>query len=196
LKLGRLELGVIDAVGAAVAVATTVGGIALLVHGPLRETAGLAAAQAQYARALRELADVQADKRRLDQEIDTSTQRLSAPGGGLPDIHQMERYLAHVTALASANGINVDSLVPGPYVDYGDHVAVRVSFTGRGGFVGFHRLLDSIEGQLEYVDVTHFGISSRGASEGKVCQLEWSLRIRAGRADRPEVRRASDVAYP
>ena len=196
MKIGRLELGVIDAVGAAVAVATAVGGIALLVHGPLREMAGLAAAHAEYARGLRELADVQADKRRLDQEIDTSTQRLSAPGGGLPDIRQVERYLAHVTALASANDINVDSLAPGPYLDCGDHVTVRVSFTGRGGFIGFHRLLESIERQLQYVDVTHFGISSRRPSEGKTCQLEWSLRIRARRVDRPQVRRASDAVFP
>ena len=196
MKIGRLEFGVVDAVGVAVAVVTAVGGVALLVHGPLRETAGLAAAHAEYASGLRELAAVQVDKRRLDQEIDTSTQRLSAPGGGLPDIRQVERYLAHVAALASVNDISVDSLVPGPYVDCGDHVTVRVSFTGRGGFVGFHRLLESIERQLQYVDVTHFGISSRGAPEKKTCQLDWSLRIRASRVDRPQVRRASDAVFP
>ncbi|HSW47089.1 MAG TPA: hypothetical protein VLM89_16110, partial [Phycisphaerae bacterium] len=178
MKLGRIELGRIDLIGACAASLIAAVGVGLLSAGWLPTSSGLTEARDTCTRLSRELSDAQTERQRLGEEIKTSADRLSSRGGGLPDVRQVEQYLASVTSLASASGIIIDSMAPSPYVDRGDHLAVHVSFTGRGGFPGFQKLLNTIEQGLDFADVTHFGISTGGPTDSG-CRLEWSLRIHA-----------------
>ena len=195
MKIAKFEFGMIDAIGAAVLALSLGIGTTLLVRGPLRESQGLSAARRQCAQIERELADIQSDRQQLAQDIEKTGRQLADQGGGLPNVRQIERYMAHVTALASANGITVDSLAPSPHIDLSDHVDVYVSFTGRGEYLGFHRMLRGIEQQLDFADVTHFGIVGDDSSKGG-CRLEWSIRVRVGRSAGPTVTKVSHVLAP
>ncbi len=195
MKTGRIQLGATDAVGASI-LAIIVGiGAMLIVRGPLRESKGLATARQECARIQRELTEIQSNRQQIVQRMESDASRLKDQGGGLPGIRQLERYMTHVTSLASASGVTIDSLTPSPQLERDDHTDVYVSFTGRGPFLSFHRLLRGIEQQLDYVDVTHFSIV-KGESAHAGCRLEWSLRLRVKPSAGTEPMKVSHAVEP
>jgi len=195
LKVGRIQLGAVDAVGAFILTAIVGVGAMLIVRGPLRESHGLAAARQDCARIQRELIEIQTSRQLIAQQMESTANRLNDQGGGLPGIRQLERHMSHVTSLASAGGVTIDSLTPSPQLDRDDHTDVYVSFTGRGPFLSFLQLLRGIEQQLDFVDVTHFGIVKDESSRSG-CRLEWSLRMRVKRPAAPEPMKVSHVVKP
>ena len=196
VKIGRVSLGLVDAIGAIVVTVVAVAGTAILLTGPIREAGGLWRARSACAAAVRELDTVHAETNRFRAEADASRRQLASIGGGLPSISQIEHYLAQVTAIAAAHQISVDSLVPSPVREREDHRELYVQFTGRGTFPAFHQLLNAIEKDLDYADVTHMSILTRGAAEGEECQLEWSLRIRTSREGQVVVKAVSHAVAP
>lgn len=196
MKIKRVNLGLVDAIGASVVAVVAIAGTALLLTGPIREARGLWGARSACAQTVRELDAVHTETNRFRAEADAARRQLSSIGGGLPATSQIERYLAQVTALASAQGISIDSLVPAPLREREDHREIYVAFTGRGTFPAFHRLLCGIEKGLDYADVTHLSVLARDASEGGECQLEWSLRIRTSREGQVMVKAVSHAVAP
>lgn len=196
MKIGRVNLSLVDAIGAGVVAVVAVAGTIVLLMGPIREARGLWSARSACAQAVRELDALHAETNRLRAEADAGRRQLAAIGGGLPGANQIERYLARVTAIASSHGIAVDSLVPTPIRDREDHREVHVQFAGRGTFPTFHQLLRGIETELDYADVTHLQVSVLSSSEGGECQLEWSLRIRTSRDGQVMAKAVSHALAP
>ncbi|HOW72016.1 MAG TPA: GspMb/PilO family protein [Phycisphaerae bacterium] len=196
MKIRRVNLGLVDTIGATVVAVVAIAGTTLLLTGPIREARGLWGAQSTCAQATRELDALRTETSRFRAEADAARRQLASIGGGLPGANQVERYLAHVTALASAQGITVDSLVPTPLREREDHREIQVQFTGRGTFPAFHRLLRGIERELDYADVTHLSVSTLGSSDGPDCQMEWSLRIRTSREGQVMAKAVSHAVAP
>ena len=156
---------------------------ALLIHPSLELFADLDRARTAKAEAENRLAQTHASFDRLHHEIANAKKRLAELGGPPPHAREKDLQVARLTTLARRCGITIDQYTPVDTVDNGDYRAFFVQFAGRGDFKSIWRYLDRIESEIDFVDLTHFTISSTPTGSAGVCSVSWSCQINGMRTD-------------
>jgi hypothetical protein len=116
-------------------------------------------------------------------------------GGSPPLIREKDIQIARVMTLAQQCGISVDRYQPIDSVEQVDHTAFFVEFVGRGDFLAMQTFFRRLEGEIDFVDITHFSatlVDGRGAATPSAspdqtrapgCLITWSCRINGMRSD-------------
>ena len=128
-------------------------------------------------RAEQELEKSRAEYQRVQETITASLKRLRTLGGTPPPAGEKDLQIARVTALANECSVTIDQYLPIETVDYEDHQANLLQFTGRGSYANIQRYFQRFESDLDFVDITNFNISTLGQEPGSPCVVTWSCRI-------------------
>ncbi len=146
--------------------------------GSRREEAAAAQKKAES-----ELGRLQGQFQNLQQRVVDARKRLSESGGSPPPADKKDFQIARINALAELCKITVDQYVPLGTVEEVDHQAVFLQFTGRGDFASIREYFSRLESQIDFVDVTHFALTSVVKENSPVCLVNWSCRINGVRPD-------------
>jgi Tfp pilus assembly protein PilO len=176
LRVRQLDVSLTDFVGAGALLLIAAAGYLLLVHRPLQDSRRLKQTRATHGRIVVDLSAARNDAERIRTELDATSRQLASIGGGLPDADRIDRYLGRIAAIATVNGVSIDTLAPLPSQVREDYRETYVHLVCRGPFTGLHRMLRQIERELDYADVTHFSIST-GEAQSASCLMDWSLRV-------------------
>lgn len=133
----------------------------------------------------KEVADLRARYEEIQQQIGQRRARLQELGGSPPPAAEQDLQIARITALAKACGVSIDQYLPIGSVDEEDHRAAFLQFSARGDFFALQEFFRRVESQIDFVDITHFAMTSSQQEEGAACQLSWSCRINGMRPPAP-----------
>ena len=160
----------------------------VLIHPSLQSYAELEHARTARRQAEQELERTRTTFEQTRQRIAEAKQQLEELGGSPPRADEMDLQVARLTALAARCRVTLDQYSPIDTVDETDHRAFFVQFTGRGHFAAVQQLFSRIESEIDFVDVTHFTITSVGNEATPICFVGWSCRINGILADAIEPR--------
>ena len=139
--------------------------------------AGRAEAQVARQAADDELRRTRSKLEKLEHEVARTTRRLAEMGGAPPAAGAKDLQIARITALAERSAFTIDRVSPIFTVQKDDHHAVFVQFTGRVAFPDLRRFFQRLEESIDFVDVTHFAITSVQSESSPICTVSWSARI-------------------
>ncbi|MFQ5489713.1 MAG: hypothetical protein ACE5GE_03225 [Phycisphaerae bacterium] len=153
------SLAIVDAIGAATALACAAGGMWFGFVGSDQTTGRIDLLTEQVAQLSGLLEGLQAA--RLRQE-DIFHQRSEAFGGRdlLPEASPVEHELRTVTDLAREHGLDLTGLVPLGYWDYPGLREVRYRMTAKGTYTSYVRFLHAFEQAASWSDVTYLRMDS------------------------------------
>ena len=156
---------------------------ALLVHPSLELFADLDRARLAKTEAEARLEQSHAKFDKLHRQIANAKKRLAELGGPPPHTSEKDFQVARLTTLARRCGITIDQYSPIDTVDNGDYRAFFFQFAGRGDFKSIWQYFDRIESEIDFVDLTHFTISSIPTGSAGACSVAWSSQINGMRTD-------------
>jgi len=159
---------------------------ALLVRPSLELSTELDKARTAKAEADRVLNQAHLKYERLHRQIARAEEELAELGGAPPRASEKDLQIARLTSLAQVCGITIDQYSPLDTVDDGNYCAFFVQFVGRGDFRSVQSYFERIETELDFVDLTHFTISSSPTDPGGVCSVAWSCQINGTQTDGAE----------
>lgn len=171
----------------------------LLIHPSLRHVSGREQALSEMKQAEQQLEDARRQYEALRREITAREQELKQLGGSPPPAQERESQIARLTALAAECQLTVDKYQPIDSVELSDHQAFFVEFVGRGSFPAFQRFLHRVETEIDFVDTTHFALTSGDSQKDSTCSATWSCRINNMRtttqAETPRMRKTASGAF-
>lgn len=159
---------------------------ALMIHPSLQLHAELDRARAVKKGAQEELERVSTELQHVQHRIFEDKKRLAELGGSPPSAREKDLQIARLTRLARMCNVTIDQYSPIDTVEEEDHLAFFVQFTGRGAFSAVQRYLNRVESEIDFVDVTHFSITSAPEAAAPVCFLSLSCRINGMRTETVE----------
>ncbi len=161
-----------------------------LIHPSLRLVGQEDEAAGRRSSAEKELTRLRTEYQQLQAGIADYRRRLRAVGGSPPLASEKDRQIARVTALAHDCGVKVDQYSPIETLEQADHQEVLLQFAGRATYVSIVEFFGRMEGEIEFVDITHFSITRTREEGVSECQVNWSCRVTGMRTDdgprRPE----------
>jgi len=157
-----------------------------MIHPSLQLFADLDKARHEQDQALQELDKTRAHQQELENRISAAKTRLAEVGGSPPMEYEKDALIARLTALATECGIVIDRYSPIDTIDESDYRAFFVQFTGRGKFTSLKSYFASVEDKMDYIDITHFSISSERKDPSLLSTVSWSCRINGMRISEPE----------
>jgi len=156
---------------------------AVLIHPSLRSFAELEQARVAKTKAEEELERFRTEFEDLQRQIAEGKKQLTELGGSPPHVSEKDLQIARITALARRCRISIDQYSPIDTIDETDHRAFFVQFIGRGEFASIQQYFNGIESDIEFVDVTHFTLSSVPNDASPVCFVTWCCRINGIQTD-------------
>ncbi|GMV98271.1 MAG: hypothetical protein HRF43_09695 [Phycisphaerae bacterium] len=175
----------------------------LLIHPSIRSFAALNFARDTRESAVQELIEVRREHQALVKHIADQKRQLESLGGSPPSLADKENQIARITAIAGECQLAIDQYSPIGEVDTDDYSAVYVAFAGRGSFPNIREFLRRIEANLDYVDVTHFTLTSSPNPAAPTepaclltlsCKLSGMPRTNADDFSQPDEARPGEVA--
>lgn len=166
-----------------------------LIHPSVQSFAALNDAQNARESAVQDLVEVRRQQQALLSKIVQQRHQLDSLGGSPPSLRDKENQIARITTIAHDCQVTIDQIAPMGDIDTPDYSAVYISFTGRGSFPSIREFFRRVETDIDYVDVTHFTLTSSPVSPTTgaepPCVLTLSCKLSgmprpAGESDTPE----------
>ena len=124
-----------------------------------------------------ELSDIRMKLQQARRQMANDRMTLEKLGGSPPPASQKDLQIARITALADRCAVPINQYTPVETVDFSDHRATIVEFSGQGSFPRIQGLLSRIESEIEFVDVTFFSIKAVKSEEVSECLFVFTCRI-------------------
>jgi hypothetical protein len=148
-----------------------------LVQPSLTASRELAEVRDAKTEATRALDRARTDFDRCRRQIAEGEKLLEEIGGAPPPASAKDALISQMTALARQSSVSIDQYSPLDTVDHDDHLAMYVQFSGRGEFLAIQSYFNRIEAQIEFVDITHFTLTTLRDASAATCLVSWSCRI-------------------
>lgn len=157
------------------------GGIyASFIHPSVLTVAAMGNARSRYEAASDDLSEARRQHQALLRAVTEQQQRLASLGGSPPSLKNKEAQLARIATIARDCRVLVDEYQPIGDVDTPEYSATYVQITARGPFPNLSEFFRRVESEMEYVDVTHFALTSsvnREKPAEPACQVSWSCKL-------------------
>jgi len=150
------------------------------IHPSVATVAAMGEAQARHEAASNDLLEARRQHQALLSTIAEQKDQLAKLGGSPPSLNDKEAQLARIAAIARDCHVAIDQYQPIGDLDTSEYSAAYVQITARGAFPQICEVLRRVEAELEYVDVTHFTLSSVSTHEKATepaCQVSWSCKL-------------------
>jgi hypothetical protein len=157
------------------------GGIyASFIHPSVLTVAAMGDARARYEAASNDLVEARRQHQALLSNVVEQRKELAGLGGSPPSLRNKEAQLARISTIARDCQVVVDQYQPIGDLDTSEYSATYVQITTRGPFPQICCFFRRVEAEMEYVDVTHFTLTSsvnRAKPAETACLVNWSCKL-------------------
>ena len=181
-----------DAAGATVLALIVLGGYTLLVHTSLCHVLRAEPVRRQHSEMQATMAALREQCQTPRASLDEEQQRLTRAAAKIPGAQATDEVLVRLNEISAQCGVTVARWQP-IGIEFGaEYQAHLFVVEGTAHFPALYRWFASLEGDVSYLDVTHFAIQG-DRSDDQPCRFECSMKFYCNDPDAGESVDAQDL---